>query len=129
MFLDVLCNKDECIRNEVRVVREVLLDIMTKEFEKAGETTGRMRLYALEHVEWLKSSGVHKLKEALFWGRDALYSMSARGFKFVEIVKDLWKVKHDDETTLYASAYAFQLVEFGEGMASTSDAESVSCIC
>ena len=121
LFLDVLCNKDECIRNEVRVVREVLLDIMTKEAEK----TYGMLWYALEHVEWLKSNGVYKLKEALDWGGDALHSMPARGFEFVEIVKDLWnKIEHDDEITLYASTYAWQLVEFGKGMTSTSDAES-----
>ncbi len=118
LFLDVLCNRDEYIRNEVRIVREVLLDIMTKEAEK----TYGMLWYALEHVEWFNSNGVHKLKEALFWGRDALCSMPARGFKFVEIVKDLWrKVKHDDEITLYASDYAWQLVEFGKLM--TSNAE------
>lgn len=124
LFLDVLCNKDEYIRNEVRVVREVLLDIMTKEAEKAGETTGRMRLYALEHVEWLKSNGVYRLKEALDWGREALRLMPARGFEFRKVVEDLWrKVKHDDEILLYASAYAWQLVEFGRGMTSTSDAK------
>ena len=125
LFLDVLCNGDEYIKNEVRIVREVLLDIMTKFFEKAGRATSRMLWYALEHVEWLKSNGVYKLKEALFWGESALHSMPARGFEFRKAVEDLWrKVEHDDEITLYASAYAWQLVEFGKGMTSTSDAES-----
>ncbi|WP_457550309.1 hypothetical protein [Archaeoglobus sp.] len=111
----------EEVREDIIEFREILLDVMTKEREKTKGFTDRMLWFALEHVEWLKDNGVYRLKEALFWGRVALTAMPARGFEFVGVVEELWdNVKHDEELLLYASAYTWQLVEFGLSIPDTS---------
>jgi len=117
LFLDVLCDLEENIEEEVKAVREILLDIMTSNSEKTGGRTGRMLLSALENMGWLKERSVFKLKEALLWGGVALSNMPPMGFEFRLKVLDMWdKVEHNDEILLYSSAYAHQLVEFGRTM-------------
>jgi len=109
--------KDKAVEEEIKVIREVLLRIMTADCEKYGGCTLRMLFYALENIEWLKERKIFKLKEALFWGGMALGIMPFTGFQFKEVVEDLWeKEEHDDEILLYASAYAHRLVEHGKHM-------------
>jgi len=116
--------KDEVIEEEMRIIREVLLKIMTAEVETYGRVLIRMLLYALENIEWLKERRVFKLKEALFWGKIALLTIPfIKGLPFIEVVWDLWEKEEHyyDEILLYAAAYAYRLVEFGGLMFSSSE--------
>jgi len=114
--------KDEAVEGEMKAIREVLLKIMTAEVEKYGDYTRRMLSCALENIEWLKEREIFKLKEVLFWSGMALAGMPSTGFQFREVVEDLWEREgHDDEILLYAAAYAYQLVEYGKLMFSSSE--------
>jgi tetratricopeptide (TPR) repeat protein len=117
LLLNVLCDMDERTMEEVKMIRENILDIVTSEARESGEFTDRMLLNALENIEWLGRRGYSKLKEGLFWGGEALEHMPTRGLQFRTVIEDLWKKeRHCDEILLYAALYAHQLIEWGRSM-------------
>lgn len=115
LFLDVLCDKEEGVRQEVEAVRKTLLDIMSEDLEKTEDFTERMLLFALDNTERLKDKADEKTRgQALNWGRLALNFFPELGFRFMATALEIAGNAKSDE--LLAFAYVYQLVDRCEVM-------------
>jgi hypothetical protein len=110
LFLDVLCDTEEGVKQEVKTVRNVLLDIMGEDQERVGWINSRTLLAGLDNLKWLKEKADEKhIRHALNWGRTALEYTPELGFEFFPQIFELADNIGGYEPL--ASTYAAQLVE------------------
>ena len=110
-LVEALSKRFDEVAEEVKIMREVLLDITTEDTKRYGEFTDRTVMNAIENVEWLSKKGTPRLKEALMWGAIALRHFPFLGSRAISFISELWKnsMEKDDEALLYASICAHDL--------------------
>ncbi|WP_048197447.1 hypothetical protein [Methanocaldococcus sp. FS406-22] len=124
VFIDALCDfheNGEEIEEDLKIIREVLLDILDKEYEELGEFTDRMILFSLDNIKWLFGKGIIKPKSAFIWCGSALAYLPRVVLEFLQIVMDMWEenkneMTKDRETLLHTLRFARTLAEFGRNL-------------
>ena len=129
VFIDALCDfheNGEEIEEDLKIIREVLLDILDKEYEELGEFTDRMILFSLDNIKWLFGKGIIKPKSAFIWCGIALEHEPQHVKKFLDeiILKICNKINisdFDDNMILYFLHFIWKLVEWGDGLFENED--------
>jgi len=104
------------IEEDIKVIRDVLVDIYDKELERTGKFTTRMVYFALENLRWLHDKGVERLKSSFAWGSVALRGYPGWVGKILPIILKLLEKVESRDTLLYALNFVGDLVEGGVGL-------------
>jgi len=126
VFIEALCDFHEYgkeIEEDLKVIREVLLDIFDKELKDTGGFTDRMILVGLGNIKWIanRDKEILKPKWIFIWCGKALRNLPREGLRFLPIVLEIWENKKtcivkDRDTLLHALSFARNLAEAGRNL-------------